>query len=479
MSTLGIFAAALVSHYANLKALHARRALHMLKIGTASSSIRLPSIYLKLSELLPSKNKLKRTGKPWARDIVKLTFQGLESLPPIALQTLPSPNQQALPPTTPAPDTLESPKKLAQEDTFTTVTEARMVVPVPASLSILKERVDQDIAFHAKSGTFAFRLRSTVGESVIPALVERAVRIERLVEFVEVLHKHEATLRCESISLGKIILLYGASTHAPVEAGKSSSVVPLQYKAIVDFGAVANIMTLSFEKGNPHLIIADRLAKVLNGGEGLDGVAHLLPLTLPALRALDAIQEAWTPISDKGSVLIFVRAVEWYTFSYYLSAAVPQTSSTPSLRKITFDLKLQQRKGEPWWFVKRVVPRDKEIDEVDVLLKPIWNSSGEGYKGMRVNAVAQPKGVEKLLGTLDDVLRNFALGQKITQTSEGQDTTQETKRVAPVAPMAQMQAKSLNRPPLSAPKQRQQPTPNQTQSQGVSHSSQMEVVEID
>jgi mediator of RNA polymerase II transcription subunit 14 len=477
LSTLGIFAAALVSHYANLKALHSQHALYVLKSGKASSSILLPSVYLKLSELLPSGNKLKRTGKPWARDIVKLTFQGLESLP---RATLPhSPDQQLLPSSTPAAD-VEVPKE-TREDYLITVTESRIVVPMPAKLSILKEKIDQDIAFHAESGTFACRMRSKVGESVIPALVERAIRIERLVEFVEVLHKHGKALRCDSISLGKIILSYG-SPPGIAEVEDANGVVPLQYKAVVDFGAVASTMTISFEKGNPHLLIADRLAKVLNGNESLEGVAQLLPLTLPALRALDAIEEAWTWLSDKGDVLVFIRAVEWYRFSYTLFSTATQATSTPSPRKITFDLKLQQKKGEPWWYVRRVDHRDKEGDDIDALLKPVWNSSGEGYRGMRVNAVAQPKGVEELLHKLDDVLRTFASGVKPMQTEgKGLAPNQAPKLVAPVAPMAQAQVKMSNRPSVNTTKPRQQPTPNQTQSQsqGMNHSSQMEVVEID
>ena len=470
LSTLSIFAAALVSHYANLKAIHSLHAHFVLKSGKASSSISLPSIFLKLSELLPSKNKLKRTGKPWARDIVKLTFQGLELSRSAALSA--SPSQQMLPSSTPAPDIKEASRE-GQEGHLITVTEARIVVPVPATLSLLKEKVDQDIAFHAQSGTFACRLRSKVGESVIPGLVERAIRIERLVEFVEVLHKHGKTLRCESISLGEIVLLYGSS---PAGSGGNAT-VPLEYKAVVDFGAVTGTMTVSFEKGNPHLLIADRLAKILNGTEGLAGVAQLLPFTLPALRALDAIEEAWSSLSDKGEVFVYIRAVEWYRFSYSLAPTSTQASSASSPRKVTFDLKLQQKKGEPWWYVRRVDHREKEGDDIDALLKPVWNSSGEGYRGMRVNAVAQPNGAEELLHKLDGVLRAFATGLKGVQT-EGQVLApgQAAKHVAPVAPMAQGQAK---RPFINTAKQRQQPTPNQTQSQGTNHSSQMEVVEID
>jgi mediator of RNA polymerase II transcription subunit 14 len=473
LSTLGIFAAALVSHYANLKALHGLHAVFIMKSGRASSSISLPSIFLKLSHLLPSKNKLKRTGKPWAKDIAKLTFQGLELSAPDS-----PPAAQSLAASTPAPEGTEVPRQ-ARDDYLITVTEARIVVPEPETLSLLKENVDQDIAFHPPSGTFACRLKSKVGDSVIPSLIERAIRIERLVEFVEVLHKHGKTLQCESISLGKIVLLYGPPSQDPGEGEEDSGVAPLRYRAVVDFGAVTGTMTITFEKGNPHLLIADRLAKVLNGAEGLAGVAQLLPFTLPALRALDSIEEAWSSLSDKGEVFVYVRAVEWYRFSYHLVPPA-QAASTPAPRKVTFDLKLQQKKGEPWWYIRRVDQRDKEGDDIDALLKTVWNSSGEGYRGMRVNAVAQPDGAEELLHKLDGVIRAFLSGARPNQT-EGQvlATSQGGKHVAPIAPMAQSQPKQSNRPPVNTAKQRQQSAQNQTQGQGKGGSSKMEVVEID
>lgn len=468
LSTLGIFCAALISHYSNMKALHALQAQFVLKASRASTSISIPSIFLKLSELLPSKNKLKRTGRPWAKDIIKLTFQGLESSPPTIIPSLPE--SEALPPNTPAPDTVEAPK----EDYLVAATEARIVVPVPETLSLLKEKVDKDIAFHAASGTFACRLRANVGESVIPTLIAQAARIERLVEFMEVLHKHRKSFRCESISLGRIIMVYGSTISDPTTSQDGHDANSPEYKAVIEFGAVASTMTISFEKGNPHLLIADRLGNVLNGSEGLAGVAQLLPYTLPALRALDSIEGAWSLLSDKGEVFIFIRSVEWYRFSYTLVSSPSAGSTTVSPRKITFDLKLQQKKGEPWWYVRRVDQRDKEGDDIDALLKPVWNASGEGYRGMRVNAVAQPNGAEELLRKIDGVIRAFASGLK----TEGQVLApgQGAKHIAPVAPMAQAQAKP-NRPFVNTAK-RQQPTPNQTQSQSTNHSS-MEVVEID
>jgi len=436
-----------------------------------------PSIYIRLSNLLPSGNKSSRTGKPWAKDTILLAFQGLETATPEDKAEAP----EAVPPTPQlqAPNTPVVPQPPAggsvlppiQEESTVMITEARMVVPVPAALSILKEKVDQEIAFHSQTGTFAFRLRSKVGEDVIPSLIERINRVEKLVDFVEVLHKHENSLKCESISLGKIVFTYGSSSANAMDIDGVKT-----YRAIVDFGAADNSMTLVFDEGNPHLRIADNLTRVLNQNQGLDGVATLLPLTLPALRGLDAIEAAWSPLSETGEALIFVRAVEWYIIRYNLTTLSPDADSLPTIRKVIFDIKLQQRRGEPWWYIRRInpTPNDKEGDDIDAALKPLWNDSGDGWRGMRVSAVAQPHGAEGLLSKLDEVIRTLDPGPKPAVPAQ----------IAPVAPM-QAQPQPI-KGPVRQPQlqqQRQQPTPSQSQSQGSSQGRgnlvKREIVEID
>jgi mediator of RNA polymerase II transcription subunit 14 len=441
MSRLNTYAAALIAHFVNLRTLHSLHARHTLQEVTPSSRVRVPYILMRLSELLPSKNKSARTKKPWARDSVKLIFQGLEPAAPEEIALHPEITQP------PADQSLaiNPPRQFGPGEGSVIVTEARMSVPVPQALTILKERVDRDIAFDAKSGVFAFRLRSKVGETVIPAFIERAIRVERLVDFVEVLHKHEKTLKCESISLGRIVFTYGGSQSADAMNVGGRKV----YNATVDFGSTDSLMTLEFGKGNPHLRIADHLTKVLNERQGLDGVAMLLTFTLPALRALDALEGAWTPLSAKGEALVFVRAVEWFVIRYNIFSA--DASSDP--RKIMLEIRLQQRRGEPWFLVRRTDTRDREGDDIDTALKAVWTSSGKGWQGMRVNAVAQPAGMEELIGKLDEVMRAFASGVAAAVAEPGPATAPAQVKPPQRAPEAPMMA------------QRQQPTPSQSQSQ--------------
>jgi mediator of RNA polymerase II transcription subunit 14 len=431
---------------------------------------------LKLSEVLPSKNRSPRTGKQWANDIIKLTFLGLDTIP--APSTSSKPASELPTPVVQTPALVQSKPGIADERAVM-VTEARIVIPDRESLSVLQENFDQDIAFDKKTGSFAIRLRSAVGEPIIRALVENFNRIEHFVDFINVLDKHKDSLHSETTSLGKLVFTYG-----PQGTGNTRP-----YQATVNFGAVNSSMTIDFDGGNPHLRIQDYLTRVLNDKQGLDGVASLLPLTLPALRALDSIEAQWLKLPDKGEALIFVRAVEWYIVRYnMILSPAADGSSGPTTRKIMFEIKLQHRKAEPWWYIRRTDTRDK--DEIDMALKPIWDSTGNGWRGMRVSAVAEPRGAEELLGKVDQVLRTVVLSNPPQQQQQAQPASAPPLPV-PVAPVAQMQrtaSKGPNRLQIhnQNQQQRQQPTPNQSQNNSQNQSQgrngppmKREIVEID
>jgi mediator of RNA polymerase II transcription subunit 14 len=423
--------------------------------GRPSKAVTLPSIYIPLKELLPSKGKSTRTGHEWARDVVRLTFQGLEVRPQKSRDALSSPKDQAPGDMAPQPPTLA--------ETAIMITEARMMVCTPNALVNINERVDRDIAFDAESGSFAFRLRSRVGESIIPDLIERLVRVERLVEFIQVFQKHEKSLKCGTVSLGKIVFTYGNASLSNDSDTMDLDSVSHLYKATVDFSAVEDTMALILEQDNPHLRIADHLTHILNGQEGLAGVASLLPLTLPVLRGLDTIENAWTPAQyyEKGEVFINVRAADWYLIRYNLKQPSPDATSPPGIRKIMFEIRLRQRRGEPWWYIRRSDggSRNKETDDIDEALKPLWASKGTGWQGMRVSGVAQASGVEELVEKIDEVVRNLPVGEGAVPAA------------APVPASAPAAAPSKQPRPQALQQQQQrqqQPTPNQSQSQSQS-----------
>ncbi|KAG4437665.1 hypothetical protein IFR05_006850 [Cadophora sp. M221] len=482
LSTLNVFAAGVVSHYTNMKALHAKHAHHMLGKGRASKAVTLPSIYARFSDLIPSRNRLPRTGKSWAKDIIRITFQGVEMAQHDShdVSGPNSPEQTHIfqtPALSSQPPGILPKRPFSAGERSVLITEAHMIVPLPQALLNINEQVDKDIIFNAQNGSFAIRLHSRVGESVIPVLIERMVRVERLVEFVQVLHRHENTLSCEMVSLGKIVFTYRnnpATLSADAVDIEPTSTI---YRATVDFSAGDNLMALILEKGNPHLRIADTLAKILNGSEGLDGIATFLPLTLPVLRGLDRIETAWfsDELSANGEVFVHVRASDSYLVRYNLVNPSPGANSLLVPRKITFEVRLRQRRGVPWWCIRRtdIASRNKGEDALDESLKALWKSSGLGWQGMGASGVAQGSGAETLLVKMDEIVRNFTL------TEKSLDIVASATQLPVPAPQKQT--------PVPNPRQQQQqqrqqqPTPNQSQnqSQGRSNMLKREIVEID
>lgn len=467
LSSLNLFAAALLFHYSNLKALHHMNAQHKLRHNKKNLPIKVPSIYLRLGQILP---KTTKSSNPWAHEVLKVTFMGLEAISPSETVIPASSNPSNLPtPATQSQSQVQAqPIHIQERDVV--ITEARIVVVDRSALSLLSENFDKDIAFDSKSGSFAIRIRSVVGESIVKPLVENLNRIGQFVEFINVLDKHKDALHSETPSLNKLIFSYG-----PLPASTDSdSTVPRPYRATITFGAVQSLLTLKFDNANPHLRISDFLTNTLNSPPGLDAVATLLPMTLPALGALDTIERNWVSLSDRGTVTVFVRAVEWYIIRYTLTPPTTKPNLPP--RRITFELKIQTRKGEAWWYVRRTDNREK--DEIDTALKTIWNSKGTDWDGMRVSAVARPAGATDLFAKIDEVMRTVDLSKPMPAPT------------APVAPMLQVpmqaqghgQGQGQNKGVLRQPmQQRQQPTPNHSQNQGQARHNPLkrEVVEID
>jgi mediator of RNA polymerase II transcription subunit 14 len=295
---------------------------------------------------------------------------------------------------------------------------------MPPGLDLVKRRVDKDIAFHPTSGGFAFRLYSKIGDSAIQPMIERLQRIEQLVDFIEVVKKHERTLRCETVSLGQVIFSYGSAPvgRTKLEQPDAMSIDQQEkiYHATVDFSS-AN-MSLTLERGNPHIRILESLTKVLNSPLGLNGVATLLPLTLHLMTALNAVEDAWAPL-DQGEVLIFSRAVDWHIVRYSLNRVSLSGEPQPP-QMITFSIRLAHRHCEPWWCIRREKGREgienhnnTDPDDIDTAVKVVWedNLDGEQWRGMSTSGIALVTGVEELIGKIDAIIRDYSISTSASQ----------------------------------------------------------------
>ncbi|KAI9745246.1 MAG: mediator complex subunit [Claussenomyces sp. TS43310] len=431
LSTLHLFASALIVYHTNLRMMHSSTIHYRVMdkpITPASAPISLPAILIKMSDILRPAGLSTRSGKPWARDALKMYFQGLEYVSAESTTSILAsspPGQQEMPmisaPNPPVLTSKDKPQYSRESmEIATVIVEAIMTTPMPKGLNLTKQHVHKDVAFHPSSGAFAFRARIKIGEPAIPAIQERLRRIEQLVDFIAVAQRHSVTLRLENISLDMVVFSYGGN---PSEAKDlDTTAVDIQkpaHVATVDLRGKHNDLTLTLDHGNPHIRILDYLTKILNSSQqGLDGVATMMQLTLPLLCALTAIENNWAPLSERGEVLISSRAADWYTIHYRLNASATAGASAeasePVARRVVLEVRLQNRRKQAWWSISRMHERGTAPggDAIDLALDKVWNSDSEGdgdWRGMRSSGIAKGEGVGVLLGLIDEAVRDVAV----------------------------------------------------------------------
>lgn len=360
LSKLENIAAGMISYYVNTRYLSHLGLRHTLSPpSTTVPATNVPILYIRFSAnaVPPFLRSTKRPVVPWAHEVIKVTFRGVES---------------------------SSSHNDISSGNAILLAEARMVTPIP-QIELLTSRVDPSLAFHPSSGAFAFRLLSPVGQPIIPALLDRLKRIERLIRFLEVLKPYN--LKYETISLGQITFTY------------SSNPTPL--KAHINFATDA-AMRITFDKGNPHLRIMDFLTTILNSPAGLEHVTLLLSLTFPLLRALDALEAPHDSTTDTNPPIVIARSSEWFQIRY----------TNPKCR---FDVRLKQRRDEVKWLLSD----GRSTDELGTLapdlenaLRALWIDRGDGWFGLRTGIVASVDGVEGLVTKLDELVRSFAVDKE-------------------------------------------------------------------
>ncbi|KFX93018.1 hypothetical protein V490_05036 [Pseudogymnoascus sp. VKM F-3557] len=408
LSSLHLLSTSMISYYTNMRALHSRRAKFMLRNTskrTVSSRQGQPALCVMLSTLLPSKNKSPRTGKPWAKDVLKISFQGIEALEPkeTTSPAVGSDQSPSNPPTAPSGPVSSQ----DGEEGAIMIAEGHMETAIPAGL-LVKQQVDKDIAFHPSTSAFAFRLQARVGEPSIAPLIERLQRVERLVDFVQVITAHPDSLHCESVSLSRLIFSYGCVQSAGPNQSHAESP---RYQAIIDFSSQSSQLELQLEAGNPHIRILDHLTKILKSPLGLHGLATILPLTLPVLRALDAAEDSWEDIPS-SELQILCRAADWYAVRYILTPLGDGDNSKtpPAPKRVVFEIRLHRRGNVPWWCMRRDQKHNPAtVDPLDLALREkVWTGGEKGvWMGMQCAAIAQTGGAEAMVSRVDAAMRDM------------------------------------------------------------------------
>ena len=254
-------AVGMISQYNDTRHLSASKVPHKLQLP-APGNVRnqIPTILFRSPSKAapPPTSAPSASNLPWANDMVRLDYRGLDSSNTSAIHMV----------------------------------SARMQKPV----SNIKDLIHAipSIIFHPASGAFTFQVLAKVGETSIPNITRRLSAIGLLVDIVSILQAHK--LGFQRASLTHVEFVYNE--------------VPSSLKATVHF-PTGKPMHISLAEPNPHLRIVDYLTARLKA-EGLTGVIGVMRLTLPLLRALAAIEA----VHRNGGVEVLAHSEQWYQLRY-------------------------------------------------------------------------------------------------------------------------------------------------------------------
>ncbi len=338
-------AAGMISIFVNSRLLTEKSVTHELRPAKTSptpssidrNSVHIPILFIRLSSLMYA-NQVQLAG-PWAKETIKVTYQGVTTRAGQAVS----------------------------------VVEAKLENPVSVS-----NKTDNDVTFHPISGAFAIKLRAPVGEEIVPKLLSRLRRLERLSRLFEVTQKFK--LHCSSISLDRIIFAYHTDPHLQADIGFVEGVP----------------MTFRLANSNPHLRIKDYLTASLNSKGGLEHVALLLGITRPLLSTMDSIER----LRDSIRVYFLPRSADWLQVKY----------KQPSC---SFDVRLRMRRDDTKWFVSQaqLPPPGPNLyfdsEGFAIELKTLFVQSGFHWMGLGTGIVAGVDGVSEVIRRIHDLVERF------------------------------------------------------------------------
>ncbi|OJJ35729.1 hypothetical protein ASPWEDRAFT_172526 [Aspergillus wentii DTO 134E9] len=272
------------------------------------------------------------------------------------------------------------------------------------SFGTLVAKSDHSLVFQQKGNGFAIRLLAPAGQPVILDLIEKLQRLECALSILETLRQKKMAPR--SFSLSRIAFVYGpernlaASLDIKISGPPSlADVNPADIVPKVD--RLFHIhLGINFDFPNPHRRIQESLTAILNHSSadaGLDSVVEILPLTLPLLLALDRITS--NP-SHKGALRVQITARSAKTFQIHYP-----------IQRFRFQLIAGQHLSRIAWILKDVSGSQARKDQdqlVSKLQDELYNSKGNGWKGLGNGVVAEVEKVGNLISKLDRCFADVA-----------------------------------------------------------------------
>lgn len=347
------------------------RQAHLVPKATASNALPTTTVVcINFSDLMqPKSTVLQQTWKAWCHEVLILTHHGMD-------------------------DTSSEGTNLV-----THVLKASLTNQASSSLATnhaMRGEEDADIRF-SESGTCAIRLRTSFGDGLVALIEARLKRVERLNSYIRV--ARQAHSRLTHASIDRLVFEYHSEPSLWIElqfSDKAGTSVQLALKAAGEGQFAAD--------ANPHRRIQPLLQKLMafDGAAGPDHddtqehkrfgfLLRILDCTLPLLRGFSTLEK-------KDTSMVSIRGSAYAYNNYRLTYNEP-------FPPVTIDFTLRNKDGRSVWLV--VIPRDKPIKNAELIkgLRRLWSSSGEGWHGLTTGAVAEISGIEGLLDSLDEVVR--------------------------------------------------------------------------
>ncbi|OIW34566.1 MED14-domain-containing protein [Coniochaeta ligniaria NRRL 30616] len=384
---LNIFATGMISQIIDLKVLEERGIKHVERSQSnhaLPAQIRLPAVYVRLSEIVPGLTQRSGSTKGWAVDYVKITFKGAQQ------------SANGSPGTQPG----DAGQSRVGAGSIKAVSDATITVADKAKFKDLKGNVDSDVTFNTRLGEFVLHLRQEIGTSLIDTLTSRLQAIGRLMDFIDAMRKSGGGIVCESVTMREIVFSYGDDLLGQSDPGTQQHP---RWMARLNLTSGPNIK-ISLDKGNPHLRLLDLLEALANS-ENLRDLPNHLKLTFSMLKALEGIEDSWAKIAENndGGVDIHHWSLDYTTITYLLPGIDPKQP-----RELALGLKHAYRAGQDYWYLEYQTKHGVTVyphSEFTTILKPIFDSRGEDWKGLGTGAAGQVgKGIELLLSVVNNAV---------------------------------------------------------------------------
>jgi mediator of RNA polymerase II transcription subunit 14 len=352
------------------------------EVASQKNGIVEPNEDLQILELIRSKSGASSTKQPWAEDMVVIRFKGVHSV------------------------TRREKTNEGHASTHHLVCASDAVIRVrrPAKFLALRGMVDRGVSYNPQRGEFVLQIQRYVTEPIFDILKSRIKAIDRFVNFLEAMEKARGSIIGESITLKAVVFCYSAPLSTPSNE-EAVAPVPTPERWRVKMDLSNEDIDIHIEKGNPHLRVIDLARNLASTEGGIGSLMAWLPVSLPALKAIDQLDVQWDELSKKGQgrLNFSMKSLTWMNLKYNIFGV--SSTGEKTKKTICLDVRIKARRGEGWWHAWRS-DLDAADDEFGKALKAVWDGRGSNWLGLSTGAAAQANdGVMDMLLAIDKAIR--------------------------------------------------------------------------